>query len=162
MNQVAWRCRASTPVLVLLLGCRAAGSHFKINKTQPKEHHLTMEKQPNHQRLVWSDEGSCRACCFPWACRLRVLLILLLLHFLLHLPAPRSLAARGARRPVASAVQRGAPDERGLGFFQQSQRPTERRRPSSAQSDITASPHPCCTCTQRGIQDTDAAAPVRH
>lgn len=120
-----------------------------------------MEKQPKPQRRVWIDEGSCRACRFPWACRLRVLLILLL-HFLLHLPAPRSLAARGARRPVASAVQRGAPDERGLGFFQQSQRPTEKQRPSSAQSDITASPHPCCTCTQRGIQDRDAAAPVCH
>lgn len=75
-----------------------------------------MEKQPKPQRRVWSDERSCRARRFPWACRLRVLL--LLLHFLLlHLPAPRSLAARGARWPVASAVQRGAPDERGLGFF---------------------------------------------
>lgn len=91
---------------------------LKISETQPKEHHLTMEKQPKPQRRVGSDERSCRARRFPWACRLRVLLILLLLHFLLlHLPATRSLAAGGARWPVASAVQRGAPDERGLGFF---------------------------------------------
>lgn len=95
---------------------RKPAPHFKINKTLPEEHHLTMEKQPKPQRRVWSDELGCCACCFPWACRLRVLLILLLLHFLLHLPAPRSLAAGGARRPVASAVQRGAPDKRGLGF----------------------------------------------
>lgn len=48
------------------------------------------------------------------------------------LPPPPSCStqprSRGARRPVASAVQRGAPDKRGLGFYQQSQRPTERRR----------------------------------
>lgn len=74
-------------------GCKTPAPHFEINKTWPEEHHLTMEKQSKPQRRVWSDERSCCACCFPWACRLRVLLILLLLHFLLHLPAPRSLAA---------------------------------------------------------------------
>lgn len=51
-------------------------------------------------------------------------------------------------------------------LFQQSQRPTERRwrqqQPSSAQSDITASSHPCRTGPQRRWQDRDAAALVRH
>lgn len=87
---------------------------FESNRTRPGEHRLPMEKQSKPQRRVWSDErSSCCACCFPWACRLRVLLILRLLHFLLHLPAPISLAAGLSPQ----SVQRGAPDKQGLGFF---------------------------------------------
>lgn len=112
LNLVAWRCRAS-PVS---LGCKTPAPRKKSRSTWPEEHHLTTEKQSKPQRRVWSDERSCCACCFPWACRLRVLLILLLLHFLLHLPAPRSLAAGELAGPSPQQVQRGAPDKRGLGF----------------------------------------------
>lgn len=86
------------------------------------------------------------------------------------LPPPPSCStqprSRGARRPVASAVQRGAPDERGLGFSSSPRGPqsggggSSSERASSAQSDIRASPRLCRT--QRGIQDRDAAALVRH
>lgn len=148
------------------LGCKTLAPCFQKNRTRPREHHLTMEKQSKPQRWVWSDECSLRVCCFPWACRLRVLLILLRLHFLLHLPAPRSLTAGEltglSPQPCSGALQQERPR-----LFQRSQRPTERRwwrqrRPSSAQSDITASSHPCCTGTQRTRQERDAAALARH
>lgn len=82
------------------------------------------------------------------------------------LPPPPSCStqprSRGARRPVASARAAGRSRQVRPRLFQQSQRPTERwqqQRPSSAQSDITASTHPCRTAgTRRGRQDGDAAA----
>lgn len=124
---------------LLSLGCTTAPC-LKNSKTWHREHQLTMEKQSKPQRWVWRDKCNCSAWRFPRACRLRVLLLLLLLHFLLHLPAPRS---RGARRPVVSAVQRVAPDKRGLGFSSSPGGPhSGGSSSSSAQTDITASPHP--------------------
>ncbi|KAK5915794.1 hypothetical protein CesoFtcFv8_001355 [Champsocephalus esox] len=125
-----------------------------------------MEKQSKPQRRVWSDERSCCACCFPWACRLRVLLILLL-HFLLHLPATHSLAAGKLAAPSPQPVQRGAPDKRGLGFSSSPRGPQSGGGGSSsdrAQLNQTLQhPHePRCTSSQRGRQDRDAAALVRH
>lgn len=94
-----------------------------------------MEKQSKPQRRVWSDERSCCACCFPWACRLRVLLILLLLHFLLHLPAPRSLAAGELAGPMPQPCKRGNSRQARPRLFQQSQRPTEQQQQQQEQQE---------------------------
>lgn len=77
---------------------------------------------------VWRDERRCCACLFPWACGLPVLLILLLLHFLLHLPAPCSLTGRRSFLSGRLRLERDPADGRGLGFSELSQRPAERQR----------------------------------
>ncbi|KAF3686790.1 hypothetical protein EXN66_Car002462 [Channa argus] len=79
---------------------------------------------------------------------------------------PRS---QGAHWPISPGVQRGAPHKRGLGFSSSPRGPQSGGGGSSssdrcsAQSDITASSHPCHTGTQRARQTRDAtAALIRH
>lgn len=110
-----------TPSLLSLV-CGTPAGCFKNSRKWPVEHCLTMEKQSEPQRWVWSDVHSCRACCFPWACGLRVLLILLL-HFLLHLPAHHAPSQARCLGRAAGRSRQARPR-----LFQQSHRPTEWRR----------------------------------
>ncbi|KAK5874404.1 hypothetical protein PBY51_019348 [Eleginops maclovinus] len=73
-----------------------------------------------------------------------------------------------ARRPVVSAGAAGCSRQRGLGFSSRPRGPQSGGGGSSssdrAQLNQTLQhPHePCCTSSQRGRQDRDAAALVRH
>lgn len=121
---VAFKCGGSDSCAPASSERKAQAPCVKIRKTWPKEHHLAMEKQSQPQQSVWSEKCSCCACCFPWACRLRVLLILLLLHFLLHLSTPCNRGeltqARCLSRAAAGSSRRARPR-----LFQQSQRPEQ-------------------------------------
>ena len=165
MNLVAWRCRASTLLLLLVQDVKHRLLILKSTRHGPKSITSRWRSSPslsdgsgvtNAAAVHAASHGHAGSECFSSSSSSTSSST-----FLLHAASqPGSSPARRLGR-AAGRSRRARPR-----LFQQSQRPTERRRwqqqqrASSAQSDIRASPRLCRT--QRGIQDRDAAALVRH